>query len=244
MLILIADSHLAENTSNYADFSKLLEWISSSTYDVCFLGDIMELWIAVAKFESPMHQEFLAWCGKEITRRKIYLLEGNHEFFVATRYAENFTRCASDSLQIGNDFFCHGDLIQRHQCDHLLFRRLSKSRLAFFLLRFLPGIKKLVRLLQSFFQKKSRRYSQQLPLPEICRWLEQRKARPGENIFLGHFHQAYQEMREDGSALFCLPAWKENQEIALFDTAKRCCTFLPWQQLAELPIQPKKESKR
>ncbi|MFA6930373.1 MAG: metallophosphoesterase [Lentisphaeria bacterium] len=244
MLILIADSHLAENTSSHADFIKLLEWISSSPYDVCFLGDIMELWIALPKFEGSLHQKFLAWCGKESTQRKIYLLEGNHEFFVAARYAKHFTRCAGDSLQIGNDFFCHGDLIQRHQCDHLIFRRISKSRFAFFLLRFLPGILKLVSLLQSFFQKKSRHYNKHLPLPEICHWLEQRKAKAGENIFLGHFHQAYQEMRKDGTALFCLPAWKENQEIALFDPVTRCCTFLPWQQVAELPIQPKKESER
>ena len=59
MLILIADSHLSENTSNLVEFKKFLEWISRSDYDVCFLGDIMELWIALPKFENAMHREFL-----------------------------------------------------------------------------------------------------------------------------------------------------------------------------------------
>jgi len=237
MLILIADSHLSENTNNLAEFTKFLEWISSSDHDVCFLGDIMELWIALPKFENAMHREFLDWCRREIRRRKIYLFEGNHEFFVAARHADCFSGGSQDCLRIGSDLFCHGDLIQRHQLDHLLFRRMSKSRFAFLLLRFLPGVRKLVSLIQGIMRKKSRCYSKHLPLPEIHRWCDG-KQQPGlQNIFLGHFHQAHQEERIEGLRLFCLPAWKEQQEIALFDPATRQCSFLHWQELL-----PKKDT--
>ncbi len=231
MLILIADSHLSENTSSLDEFTKFLEWISSSDHDVCFLGDIMELWIAVPKFENAMHRAFLDWCRKEISRRKIYLFEGNHEFFVAERHAGCFSEASQDFMSAGTDLFCHGDLIQRQQLGHLLFRRLSKSRFAFFLLRFLPGVRKLVSGIQGIMRKKSRRYSKHLPLTEIHRWIDKKKQPGVQNVFLGHFHQAHQEERPDGLKLFCLPAWKAKQEIALFDPATRHCSFLHWQEL-------------
>jgi len=233
MLILIADSHLSENTASLAEFTKFLEWISSSDYDVCFLGDIMELWIALPKFENAMHREFLDWCHRESCRRKIYLLEGNHEFFVAKRHADCFSGSSPDCLRIGSDLFCHGDLIQRHQLDHLLFRRMSKSRFAFFLLRFLPGARRLVNFIQGIMRKKSRGYSKHLPLTEIHRWCDEKKQSGQQNVFLGHFHQAHQEERPDGFRLFCLPAWKEQQEIAVFDPATRHCSFLHWQKLLQ-----------
>jgi UDP-2,3-diacylglucosamine pyrophosphatase LpxH len=233
MLILIADSHLSENTSNLAEFTKFLEWISSSAHDVCFLGDIMELWIALPKFENAMHKEFLDWCRKEIHRRKIYLAEGNHEFFVAERHVDCFSGSSQDCLHIGSDLFCHGDLIQRHQLDHLFFRRMSKSRLSFLLLRFLPGARKIVNFILWIMQKKSRRYSTFLPLPEIHRWCDKKKRLGVQNIFLGHFHQAHQEELAEGIRLFCLPAWKVTQEVAVFDPATRQCSFLHWQELAQ-----------
>ncbi len=231
MLILIADSHLNENTPSLDEFQNFLEWISSSDHDLCFLGDIMELWIALPKFENAMHRKFLDWCRNEISRRKIYFLEGNHEFFVSARHADCFSAGSRDCLEVGTDLFCHGDLIQRHQLDHLLFRRLSKSRFAFFLLRFLPGAQMLVGMIQAFMRKKSRRYSKHLPLPEIFRWIDGKKRTGQQNIFLGHFHQAHQEERPDGLRLFCLPAWKEQQQIAIFDPATKHCSFLHWREL-------------
>ena len=232
MLILIADSHLRENTGELDDFNKLLGRIAANGHDVCFLGDIMELWIAVPKFENDMHREFLTWCRRYSNQRKVYMLEGNHEFFVVKRYSDCFSGSASDSLRVGSELFCHGDLIQRHQLDHLFFRRMSKSRLCFFLLRFLPGARSLVHLVQEIMRKRSRRYSTYLPLAEIKRWIKQKVGQPlPQNIFLGHFHQAYQGESVDGKRLHCLPAWKERQEIALFDPASGKCSFGNWREL-------------
>ncbi|NMA42208.1 MAG: hypothetical protein GX946_02370 [Oligosphaeraceae bacterium] len=230
MLILIADSHVCEKSQ--AKFEAMLQCISESPHDVCFLGDIMELWIALDKFETACHRQFLHWCQTEKNKRQVFFIEGNHEFFVTKRYGQHFSACGQNILKQNNCLFCHGDLIPRRQLDHLLFRRLSKSIFCYLLLRYLPGAPKIVNAIQSKMRRKNRCRTNLFPLQDIMKWLRKLKLSPEKQVFLGHFHHAHQEQQAGQADLYCLPAWSESGQVALFNPETRSCEFLPWQSIS------------
>jgi len=230
MLVLVADLHLRENTTAAADFREFLRRLSAGPDDICLLGDIMDLWIAVPAFENALQMELLAWCRQELPRRKIYLLEGNHEFFVARYHRACFTAVSEDCLQLSDDLFCHGDAFLSSSRSHLLFRWFSKCALAHFLLLYLPCAKRLVAKIKSVMQKKSRYYSRVLPTTAINAWAEKQFATGVKNVFLGHFHRQYQMHRRTGQNLFCLPAWKEKQSIAVYNPEDGSYRVLSWRK--------------
>ena len=90
-LLLIADSHVRPGKNSFGAFFQMLSWIETTNYDVVFLGDIMELWIGLKGYEGEIHKRFLSWCAAEKKHRKIYFLEGNHEYFVLPGHARYFT---------------------------------------------------------------------------------------------------------------------------------------------------------
>jgi len=220
MLVLVADSHLRENTAATQDFRRFLRRLADGEDDICFLGDIMELWIALPNFENDLHREFLDWCRQEKTRRKIYLLEGNHEFFVARHHRSCFTAVGEDCLRQADILFTHGDAILASAGrGHLLFRWFSKCPLARLLLKYLPCSPRIVSRIQAGMRKRSRGYSRAFPARAIEDWAEKQFAAGSRNIFLGHFHRKFHLRRRSGQNLFCLPAWKERQEIAIYNPA-------------------------
>ncbi|NLF93114.1 MAG: hypothetical protein GX564_04425 [Oligosphaeraceae bacterium] len=233
MLVLVADLHLRENTPAEQDFRAFLRRLSAGTDDVCFLGDIMELWIALPAFENDLQRDFLAWCRQELPRRKIYLLEGNHEFFVVRHHRDCFSAAAENCLQLGGNLFCHGDaILTGNGRGHLLFRWFSKCRLAHCLLEYLPCAHHLVARIQAVMQKRSLGYSRAFPAQAVEAWSKEQFAAGSKNVFLGHFHREYRRQRRNGQNLFCLPDWKKRQEIAVYDPADGTYRVLPWRSYA------------
>ncbi len=82
-LAVLADVHAVEGEESERVLRNLLEQLSSTDDDVMFLGDIMDLWIGLPKYECKLQRDFLEWCRHEKSRRKIYFVEGNHEYYVA-----------------------------------------------------------------------------------------------------------------------------------------------------------------
>lgn len=234
MLIVAADLHVRPETSGERAFLEFLEWISETTCDVCFLGDVMELWIGVPRFGDALQRRFVEWCRREKGRRHLYFLEGNHEFFVVDYEADGFTAVAEDTLPLdgGALLFCHGDICQASNGTHLFLRRLMKSWLAKALLKWLPGVRRIVKRIQATFRRHSRKrkHGGYLPQAELEEWVSaQRKTLPAlRNVFLGHFHRRLEVACEGGVRLTVLPAWRENGEIAFYEASMKRPVILPW----------------
>ena len=216
-LLLAADLHVLPGGKSEARFREFLEWLATTRYDVAFLGDVMELWIGLPAYECALHREFLEWCRAEKQRRRVYLLEGNHEYFVARHHGDCFTAADGEELEVNGLELRHGDVCAATP-QHLRFRWWVKSALAHLLLHF-PGAAAYVRHLKRSLEEKARRRVWRFPQAELSRWATaELEAQPRlAGLVLGHFHQQYWEPRRDGRFFAVLPAWKDHGEVAVWD---------------------------
>lgn len=136
-ILLIADSHLKEHCPEWNVFRSLLEKISETDYDVLFLGDIFDVWIAVPGFETTIHRTFMEWCLREKKKRNLWFLEGNHEFFIKRNRAEYFTEVFPENVLLDNGAFyaVHGDTVNHHDFGYLFLRAVLRNAATYFLLR-------------------------------------------------------------------------------------------------------------
>lgn len=232
MLVLIADTHVNDGEKGAGEFLRMLQHLSTLPYDICFLGDIFELWIGVSGYEQEIADTLLCWCLAEKQHRRIFLVEGNHEFFIVGRYGSYFSIAAEGVLRYGDLCFCHGDQIPRSSTDLLLLRRLLKNPVVRLLMGYLPGAQGIVRRVKNWFYRRSLQRSYSFPRAAIVRWASQQLETGGRELFLGHFHR-----QESGETLsgdgrwHCLPAWKERGEIALYDPETHAYMVMPWETL-------------
>lgn len=232
MIFLVADAHLEDGQELDGEFSAMLEALSRTDYDVVFLGDIMDLWIAKPRYEKGCCQAFVRWCREESARRKVYFVEGNHEFFVASRHREAFTEATAGSLRLGDTLFVHGHLIQGKPWSfNRWFIPLCKSWLGSLVLALMPCG-------QAFAGRVKRSLGNRHPTPvfpeeEVRRWAEPLAAKGGlHELFLGHFHKggsfAVGELE-----CHALPPWKYHGEAVIYAPETHHVTVGNWKELLE-----------
>ena len=232
MMFIVADAHLADGQELDGDFSAMLEALSRTDHDVVFLGDIMDLWIAKPRYEKGCHQAFIRWCRAESARRKLFFVEGNHEFFVASRHKDVFTMATTGSLRLGDALFVHGHAIQGKPWSfNRWFIPLSKSWLGSLVLTLMPCG-------QAFARRVKRSLGNRHPTPvlpeeEVRRWAASLAAK-GElhELFLGHFHKRG-DFTVGGLRCHALPAWKYHGEAALYAPETHSVTVGNWKELLE-----------
>ena len=237
MLVVVADSHVLPGTHSEDAFRQFLQWIASTDYDIAFLGDIMELWVGLPQYETPLQQWFVQWCREQCAHRHIYLVEGNHEYFVLRHHRECFTDSSEDALVLpqyglllehGDDF---ADVASRA---HRRFRWWCKSRLAHFLLNWLPGAAAFVRYLKHKLEHSARirkyRFEQaRLSAEATCAL----RTDDVHAVLYGHFHRKYQEKRRNGQLFAILPAWKQCGEIGIYEPSANALQIMRWQEFAK-----------
>ena len=249
MLVVVADSHVIPGTRSEAQFREFLRWLEGTDHDVAFLGDIMELWIGLGRYESALQLWFVQWCRLQCARRRIYLVEGNHEYFVVRHHRDCFTDCAADALVIPEwgVLLEHGDDFAGIATSaHRRFRWWCKSRLAHFLLNWMPGaaasVRYLKRKLEHSARKRKYRFEQSRISARATAVLQSPALR---GVLYGHFHHALVEGRHGGRLLAVLPAWKENGEIGLYDPEANAICIMPWRQAARAcPAVPRGDASR
>ena len=220
-ILIIADSHFTEHQPDAAVFHSLLETISGTGDDVLFIGDFFDLWIACPGYESRIHREFLEWCRKEILRRKIWFVEGNHEFFIWKNRREYFTEVFPQScvLDHGSLYASHGDLINHHDYSFIFLRALLRNPATYFLLRLFgltnwgTRITGRVRHDLRNTNQKQKRYFPVKELQDLDQTLEECGIRYG---VLGHFHRSGKEGRLTILNRFSAPDY----EIGIYESGK------------------------
>ncbi len=230
--LLVADAHVGEDSSSLARFQAMLSALEQWECPLVFLGDIMELWIGLPGFQSPIQASFLAWCRRESRRRRILFLEGNHEFFVFSEHGSSFSGGGEEFFRESGVYLTHGDQIAASS-SHLWFRRWSKGRLARLLLRFLPFSRGIVRFLKRQLEAQGRRRPRFFPSQAIVAWGKSMKeaSPPPRAMLMGHFHRSFQLRFSDGTLLAALPAWKDRGEVALYFPRQNRLLFRHWRDL-------------
>ena len=209
VLTVLSDVHAVEGTESERILRNLLEQISASGDDVVFLGDIMDLWIGIPRYEGKLQRDFLDWCRREKARRRIYFLEGNHEYYVVKCHKDVFFKASEDNIEINGVYFAHGHKIQGSPfCFNRLFCSFAKSSFSCFIMRMLPFGVKFAFLLKMLLGSGHRKSC--LPQAAIEKWLEKQSA---DTCVLGHFHVGG-EVNIGGKKAIVLPMPTEHARIA------------------------------
>lgn len=243
MLVLIADSHVSAKKPAVAgypdadDFFAMLTALSRTRHDVLFLGDNLDLWIGASPtYETPVQRRFLTWCREEQSRRRVMLVEGNHEFYICRHFRDYFTQCAETQLIFGQQLFVHGDVTQRALGFHRIFRRLAKNAFGDWLMAHLPGGMKFAAFMKGLLSHRHREgvgnaQGDWMPREVVERWVAEAGRHHGvSQVFMGHFHFASQG--EAGGVRYqVLPAWKYDGSIGLLDETTGACRVGTWRSL-------------
>jgi len=233
MMIIVTDAHVSKARGNDTAFYKMLASIEKTGHDLVFLGDIFDLWIALPRYETDIQHNFISWCREQKKHRTIGFLEGNHEYYLANQRAGAFTWCSNDAWwrDDGGTLYVHGDQINRQDKNYLRFRKLSKNRIAKYILRGLPFGPKITDSLKKGLKHTNQQYRLQLPWDEIILFADNRFAEGVETIVMGHFHQEYCYRNQDSKKIYLLPDWLGTQKVALFQKDPADISIRHWQAL-------------
>ena len=216
-ILIITDSHLTEHCPERTVFRFLLEKISESDYDVLFLGDIFDIWIGCKGYETSVHREFMEWCSKEKNKRKLWYIEGNHEFFIHRNRSGYFTEVFQDfALLDGNVLFAaHGDRVNHHDKAYAFLRGLLRNPVSYFVLKlfgytgFGSSFSGKVRKDLQRTNQKQRFYFPETELKELDQSLQSGGV---ESAVLGHFHHN----RVSGNITVLANFTEENATVGLY----------------------------
>lgn len=232
-MIIVTDAHIGKDAGDQTAFFRMLEAFERTDHDVVFLGDIFELWIAMPRYEEDIHARFSAWCRSQKAIRTVGFLEGNHEFYLAEERPATFTWCSKNAWRRNNTgvLFVHGDQINRKDKMYLIFRKLTKNKIAKFILRTLPYGPLLVRSIQLELNRNNSKKRGYIPEGEIEKFAESRFAEGVDTIFMGHFHREYRYRNAESKELCVLPDWLSTQKITVYQQHPKQITTIPWQGL-------------
>ena len=235
MLCIVTDAHIDAGTPQADEFLEMLDALSSTPHDVLFLGDIMELWFAIWRYENDFHRQFVAWCRKEKEKRRIYFIEGNHEFYATSKYRDAFTQGTVNSILLGEAFFTHGHRIQEppwgiNRWTQALIR--SKPIWAGAVIvpfghAIVDGIK---RMLSSNGKYNKKPF---VPTEKIQAWAEGViKKNPNiKHLFIGHFHKSETIKLANEAECHVLSPWKDTRDISLFNLQSNTLSTQHWKKL-------------
>lgn len=165
----LSDLHLNSNSSDiFLRLEKFLKKISVEDAEVYFLGDVFEFFSPLNSFSLTENLKFFELIKKLKMEKRIFLLEGNHEFFLEShkddRIIEMFRSPISIKKGKFNIYLSHGDELAGGSIFNVLFRNFIKSKLfkRFVLLFPQKWIWKLALFLSSLSRRKNFKPSEKL----------------------------------------------------------------------------------
>lgn len=229
-ILCVADAHILETPGTDGGFFAMLAKVAETDYDIVFMGDIFELWIAFDSYETDVHKRFLEWCRKEKTKRQIGFIEGNHEFYVSERYADAFTWCTDSSHTLSNGKVClmHGDTINEDDIGYRLLRLVLRNPLSRFLVWFFGPLvgKMLSEKIRLSLKDKNLKHKKNFPEKYIGQLADEMDANNISLCLLGHFHQTAAVR-----GINVLPAWNPDGEIGVFEPDSERFSVRPWKKV-------------
>lgn len=168
-LYFLSDLHIGSNSSHL--LNRLDKFLGSLKGDeeVFFLGDVFEFFSPLNIISVRENRKFFDIIKKYSKKINMYLLEGNHEFFI-TRTGDEFMGIrmltSPYNLKIGslNLYISHGDEIAGGSLFNRFFRSFIKSRWFMKLIKILPHklVWKISIFLSSLSRKKNSKPSEKL----------------------------------------------------------------------------------
>jgi len=196
--VFIADAHLrSENDKNYRFLLDFLATLPGNTDALFILGDLFEFWIGYPdipfRHYLTMLEELRRLREKGI---KIVYFEGNHDFhmgpfFETTLDATIYSAPAVLEIDGRRVYLCHGDLINRADYSHRVFRFFLHNRFTAGVIPMVPPV------VASYIAERLGKASREnhdmrrdkWDYPSILRKFAAERFREGcDAVIVGHFH--------------------------------------------------------
>lgn len=219
--VAIADSHMVRHDGELGRFVAFLDSLSGRTEVLYLLGDIFNIWLGSRRFEMEHMAPVLGALRRlRVSGTRVRLVEGNRDFHVADGYlGDPFEAVVPDgetTTFAGRRFWLtHGDLVNESDRPYRLWRRVSKSRVAWTAFSALPasaGVG-IGNALERRLRGTNVRHKSYFP-QEACEAYGRRHIAAGyDRILIGHIHlERILDLEANGRAgrLIVLPDWRSS----------------------------------
>lgn len=212
----IGDVHLDVGDPEVGPFLSFLQHLSHDVSRIVLLGDLFNLWIGSRDLEQP-HQAAVTELLAELRGRGVVVryLEGNRDYRVGACYRGSaLDDVSSGGLEevVGGKrvFAVHGDLANAADRQYRLWRRVSRSRPAWWLFRSIPPARRrrLVDDLEGRMRRTNVAFKRTFPEAAVREYTAQYFRAGYDAVVLGHFHIEKELDSGTGGRILVLPEWK------------------------------------
>jgi UDP-2,3-diacylglucosamine hydrolase len=219
-LLVVSDLHLNPNSpERNENFLRFLESARDQKDHVLIVGDLFDLWFGwkglTMEFQQPILNRMIELAESGLVMDYV---EGNRDFGI-TQYRgrifknveEQFYRSRWKDMVIHAE---HGDLINKSDRPYRIWRRISKNRISYFLLKHLPSFVtlRLALRLERNLKRTNLKNKMNYPEQNVEEFYGALLQEGVDLIIIGHFHleRAIPIPRGNRTVLFYnLPGWEQ-----------------------------------
>ena len=217
---VIADAHISGPGGQPEPLLEQLEALPSQGCDrLVLLGDLFQVWVGLAKFETPEIAVVV-----EALRRlraqgvRIDYVEGNRDFFLAGgAYSDAFDSvCQEIVIEAGGRriLAVHGDGLVSLDLAYRFWKILSKNPVSRLGARLVPAslARRLVHGTERRLADTNFKHKERLPEGAILEYARRRLAEGFDELILGHFHDPIEWQVPEGRVRL-LEAWFHERRV-------------------------------
>jgi UDP-2,3-diacylglucosamine hydrolase len=217
---IVADSHIGGPGGEVEPLLAQLRALPGEGAErVVLLGDLFQVWVGYAQYETPEVAAFLAVVDEVRARGlRVDYVEGNRDFFLAEGpYRRRFDSVVKEvALRHGalRYLFVHGDGLNDRDRQYLAWRWLSKSVPVRAVIRHLPAavVKRLVHSTEKKLTGTNFKHKVRVPEEAIRAYGERRLEEGHDVLLLGHFHEP-KTWKVRGGEIRLLDAWFRTKRV-------------------------------
>jgi len=221
-LVFVGDVHLDRDDVHLEVFLSFLDGLRPTVGRVVFMGDLFNVWIGRRELEQP-HQRAVVERLESMRRDGIVIryIEGNRDYRIEDAYvglALDDSTPGGIEERIGDRrlFAIHGDLANPRDRQYRAWRRLSRSSLAWMILRGVPRRRRMrfVETLEDRLRRANLDFKQEFPEADVRAYASGFLGQGYDAIVLGHFHVEKDLAASPPSPpgrILVLPEWKEGR---------------------------------
>ena len=221
-LVFVGDVHLDRDDAHLEAFLSFLDDLRPTVGRVVFMGDLFNVWIGRRELEQP-HQRAVVERLASMRRDGIVIryIEGNRDYRIEDAYVgqaldDSTAGGIEESIGGRRLYAIHGDLANPRDRQYRTWRWVSRSPLAWMILRGIPRRRRMrfVEGLEERLRRANLDFKQEFPETDVRAYAEGFLGQGYDAVVLGHFHVEKDLAATPPSSpgrILVLPEWKEGR---------------------------------
>ena len=218
-LVFVGDVHLERDDPDLPEFLEFLDRLGRTSCRIVLIGDLFDLWIGRRELEQSHHAAVASkLAGLRRQGVRVYYLEGNRDYRIGGGQTGRAFDASTEAGRVeefaGRRIYAiHGDLVNPEDRQYRLWRRISRSGLAWAIFNALPRATRLRWSSGAESRMRESNLAFKLEFPEqAVRDYAAGLFRQGcDAVVLGHFHvekDLHAHPPGPPGRILVLPEWK------------------------------------